>query len=650
MKKVCIFLLIILAIIALAFSPGNPKPKVIIIGDSTVKNGKGEGANGKWGWGDQIACFFDTARIDVVNHAIGGRSSRTFITEGRWDTTLKRLNAGDYLLIQFGHNDASEINDTSRARGTIKGISEDSIEIDNMLTGKHEVVYTYGYYMRKYVRDAKAKGVRPIIVSLIPRNKFEERGRMARDVSTYAGWAKQVAEAENVPFIDLNQRSATALERIASGNRRYILDSTYYKGDNTHTSLIGAKLNAALVAKAIDKLDNCELYRYLLTKTYNSKSANATKDFEIEKIEENGIQKGLVISTTLPEGNYDVSLSFGCKDKKCSTTVRGESRRLFLQNVETKKGVFSEQSFTVNVRNSHINKQRDVRLKPRENGKLNWDDKLTIELNGENIDLQSINVRPNPNAQTIFICGNSTVVDQDNEPYCGWGQMFTSFFGFGISIANYAESGESASSFLGEGRLDKLFTQAKAGDYIFIEFGHNDQKQKGEGKGAWLSFTDELKTFIVEARKRGLNPVLLTPVQRRNFSADTVANTHEDYPAAIRKLAAAEKVPLIDLAKQTRKLYEAWGEEQSVKAFVHYKAGDFPGLKEDVKDNTHFNNFGGYEVAKCVVEGIKTLKFNEITRYLRPEYLPFDPSKPDNPEKFLLPQSPYMDLTKPEGD
>ncbi|MDR3367407.1 MAG: rhamnogalacturonan acetylesterase [Prevotellaceae bacterium] len=356
-------------------------------------------------------------------------------------------------------------------------------------------------------------------------------------------------------------------------------------------------------------------------------------------------------SADLPEGDYDVTLLLGNPDHDAEITVRGESRRLLLEKIKTRKGAYSEQSFTVNIRGRRISADREVRLKPREVHKLSWDGKLTLELNGVHPGVRSIRIRRAEKPLTVFLCGNSTVVDQDNEPWCGWGQMIPRFFRQGISFANYAESGEAANTFIAAGRLEKLLTQAKAGDYILVEFGHNDQKQKGEGKGAWLSYTQNLRTFIAEARRRGMKPVLLTPVSRRTFDeSGKIVNSHGDYPDAVRKLAADENVPLIDLHKMTAILYEAWGREASKKAFVHYPAGTFPGQAAALEDDTHFNAYGGYEVAKCVVEGIRENRLADILQLLRPDYAPFDPKQPDEVERFSLPLSPFTEVEKPEGN
>ena len=241
-----------------------------------------------------------------------------------------------------------------------------------------------------------------------------------------------------------------------------------------------------------------------------------------------------------------------------------------------------------------------------ERQKLNWDDKLTLEFNGDAPQLSELIIEKVNNVPTVFLCGNSTVVDQDNEPWASWGQMIPRFFNDSICFANYAESGESANTFIGAGRLKKALTQMKPGDYIFMEFGHNDQKQKGPGKGAYYSFMTSLKTFIDEARARGAYPVLVTPTQRRSFDENgKIRDTHEDYPEAMRWLAAKENVPLIDLNEMTRTLYEAMGVEPSKKAFVHYPAGTYPGQNRVLADNTHFNPYGAYQISKCIIEGIK---------------------------------------------
>lgn len=355
-------------------------------------------------------------------------------------------------------------------------------------------------------------------------------------------------------------------------------------------------------------------------------------------------------SVRVPDGNYKVTVRLGSRKQAGITTVRAESRRLFIESVPTKKKEFIERTFIVNKRNTHIDGNEYVRIKPREKRKLNWDDKLTLEFNGSVPVCESITIEPaDTTVTTVFLCGNSTVVDQDNEPWASWGQMIPYFFDTNVCIANYAESGESANTFIAAGRLKKALSQMKKGDYLFMEFGHNDQKQKGPGKGAYYSFMTSLKTFIDEARLRGAHPVLVTPTQRRSFGPDGhIRDTHEDYPEAMRWLAEKENVPLIDLNEMTRTLYEAMGVEPSKRAFVHYPAGSYPGQTQDFADNTHFNPYGAYEIARCIVEGLKT-QVPDLARHLKP-FPAFDPARPDNPDNFHWDDSPFTEIEKPDGN
>lgn len=232
-------------------------PVFYIIGDSTVKNGDGTGKNNQMGWGTVITPFFDTTKIDVQNHAIGGRSSRTFITEGRWDKILATLKKGDYVIMQFGHNDASPLDDTARARGTIRGVSEDSTEIYNPIRKMKEVVHTYGWYMRKYVRETKAKGAVPIVCSLIPRENWKE-GKIVRSADSWALWAKQVAEQEGAYFIDLNELIAAKYEQMGEAEVH-----KFFPADHTHTNLEGAKLNAEIVASELKRINPGKIKNYM---------------------------------------------------------------------------------------------------------------------------------------------------------------------------------------------------------------------------------------------------------------------------------------------------------------------------------------------------------------------------------------------------
>ena len=341
-----------------------------------------------------------------------------------------------------------------------------------------------------------------------------------------------------------------------------------------------------------------------------------------------------LFSVALPEGNYNVKVTLGDKAGESNTTVKSESRRLMVESERTATGAFATRTFTVNVRASRIASDGAVKLKSRELDYLHWDDKLTLEFNGTKPCVCGIEITPASDAVTVYLAGDSTVTDQPREPWNSWGQMLPRFFKSGVAVANHAESGESLKSFIGERRLEKVLSTIKPGDYLFIQMGHNDQKERGAGVGAFTTYKDSLKRFVAEARKHEAFPVLVTPVSRRSFGPDGhVTNNLGDYPEAVRQAAKEEGVPLIDLNAMSKPFYEALGPEGSKKAFV---------------DNTHHNNYGSYELARCVVEGIRQNKLG-LARFVEDGLPTFDPSRPDPVEGFKVPPSRQGTSTVPDG-
>ena len=231
-------------------------PTLWIVGDSTVKNG----TPSQKGWGEVISPFFDLTKINVQNRAIGGRSTRTFMTDGRWDKILSECKPGDFVLIQLGHNDGGPVNDNTRARGTLRGIGEESQEIDNQLTHQHELVHTYGWYLRKYVQDSKAHGLTAIICSPVPRFPEAPVQKGQLEKSDYVRWSQQIADEQHVPFIQLN---GLIMDQYAGLQPDEIKAKYFTPIDNTHTNPAGAELNARCVIQGIRGLKDCPLSGYL---------------------------------------------------------------------------------------------------------------------------------------------------------------------------------------------------------------------------------------------------------------------------------------------------------------------------------------------------------------------------------------------------
>ncbi len=238
-------------------APGSSRiegrPVLFLIGNSTMRNGtKGNGNNGQWGWGYFAEEFFDNQKISVENQALGGMSSRTFYRR-LWPDIQKALRPGDWVIISIGHNDNGPF-DSGRARASIKGIGTDSLEVTIKETGEHETVYSYGEYLRRYVRETRARGANPVLMSLTPRNAWDDNGRVQRVSETFGLWAKQVAEQMNVPFIDLNDITATKFEKFGAHKMAY-----HFYGDKIHTSKFGAVLNARSAAEGIAECEDPQL-------------------------------------------------------------------------------------------------------------------------------------------------------------------------------------------------------------------------------------------------------------------------------------------------------------------------------------------------------------------------------------------------------
>ncbi|UOQ70417.1 rhamnogalacturonan acetylesterase [Hymenobacter cellulosilyticus] len=257
--RTALILLLGLSLLTAFLPRPKARPTLFLIGDSTVKNGKGRGDGGLWGWGSFLPAHFDTTRITVENYALGGTSSRTFRSQGHWAKVLPRIKAGDYVIMQFGHNDSSPVNDSTRARGTIKSNGEETQEIVNLLTKQPETVHSYGWYLRQFIAEIKAKGATPIVCSPIPRNAWTA-GKVTRNSADYGRWAAEAARQGGASFLDLNLLAANHYDQLGEAAVR----STYFNAtDHTHTIEAGARRNAQAVAEGIRELKNLALRKYL---------------------------------------------------------------------------------------------------------------------------------------------------------------------------------------------------------------------------------------------------------------------------------------------------------------------------------------------------------------------------------------------------
>lgn len=325
-------------------------------------------------------------------------------------------------------------------------------------------------------------------------------------------------------------------------------------------------------------------------------------------------------SVAVPDGNYRVTAALGDPRGASTNTIKAELRRLMVEDVRTAPGKTATVTFLVNVRTPQIDLGREVHLKLRErtNEMWSWDEKLTLEFNGSRPRLRRIEIARDNSVPTVYLLGDSTVCDQPSEPWNSWGQMLPRFFKPVVAVANNAESGETLKSALGAGRLDKVLSTMKPGDYLLIQFGHNDMKDRAPD--ALAAYKGNLKRFVADARARGGLPVLVTSMERK---AGAEHPTLGDYPAAVRDVAREEHVPLIDLNTMSVVFYKALGTD----------------LDKAFQDGTHHNNYGSYELAKCVVQGIRDLKLG-LAKNIASDFKGFEPAHPDPVATFMMPASP----------
>ena len=341
--------------------------------------------------------------------------------------------------------------------------------------------------------------------------------------------------------------------------------------------------------------------------------------------------KPFCFSVAVPDGNYKVTVTLAGPDDGSATTIKAELRRLMLEKVRVAKGEFATRAFTVNVRTPKIAGGGAVSLKPRERTSefRAWDEKLTLEFNGSRPCLCALEITRADDLPTVYLLGDSTVCDQPLEPWNSWGQMLPRFLTADVVVANHAESGETIKGSLGARRFDKVFSTMKTGDYLFLQFGHNDMKD--QAPDALATYRSNLKRLVAETRRKGGTPVLITSVERKNGVEQT---TLGNYPATVREVAAEEKTALIDLNAMSRDFYKALGPEKLGLAF---------------QDGTHHNNYGSYELAQCVVQGIKSSNL-DLAKFIVDDFKGFNPAHPDPVENFTLPPSPGAPGAQPLGN
>ena len=337
------------------------------------------------------------------------------------------------------------------------------------------------------------------------------------------------------------------------------------------------------------------------------------------------------------DGNYRVTIRLHGCDRVAYCTVWAEARRLMIEALELFPGEVREHSFIVNVRTPALPPPRPnvpgasaVRLAPAEINSPDWDSRLTFDVPECGALVMGVTVEP-VHVPTVYLVGDSTVADEWQEPGASWGQMLPRFFNPDIAVANHARSGATLKSFLAELRLDKVLSTLAPGDWLLIQFGHNDQKKEWPQTyvDAATSYREYLRAYIAEARRRGAVPVLITSPERRNFGANgQIIDSLGDYPDAVRVVAREDSVALIDLNAMSKAFYEALGPERAPLAF-----------RDGGRDKTHHSDYGAYQLARMVVNGVRAADMalvGDLASHLAPDAAALDPRAPDPPERFEL--------------
>ena len=609
---------------------------IFMMGDSTMCDYK-PGSYPQEGWGQRLRTFMKDD-VKVHNRACGGISSKTFIDSGRWQKVLDDIQPGDYAIIAFGHNDATKSKPQRYCN------KED-----------------YTKNMTLFIDGIREKGATPILATSIIHiggvsegedGKVSVRATCA-GLGPYLDATRELAAAKDVPLLDVNAAAKDAFEKMSKkeiesyymvlgpGESWYALKG---KADRCHPRDKGADFYARTAVelakeKAPKLYADCfkdpasvpfvatpkpkgldEAYQKMLAEEA-SKLASGTSD----KFYSYSYDEPMEI------GNYDVTVNLGTGKGACANYVKFMGRRLAVDRTDVKEGETKPVTFTARVPGPYTTRKGDE----------NNNRRLIVEMfsNAPQADMPVFEplIVPNPKARTIYLCGDSTVTDQGSEPWGSWGQILPAFVRQGWAVSNFARSGLALKTFEGEGRLTRILEHLQKGDWVVIQFGHNDQKIAGEEPAN--GYTRRLNEWIDKIRAKGAFVVLVTPVERRRFDEKTgehQGKTLADYAEAVKAVAEAKGVPFIDLNDASYRLHAKMGAKGSAKLQCNNKGKI---------DNTHHNVYGAYEMARIVAAGLAEIP--TIKEAIREQYKSFNPENPDQDPK--IPPSGKTDYTKPEG-
>ena len=626
----------ILAFVSLGLWAGACAGDIFMMGDSTMCDYK-PGSYPQEGWGQRLRTFTKDG-VTVHNRAVGGISSKTFIESGRWQRVLDDIKPSDYAIMAFGHNDAT------------KSKPQRYCNKDD-----------YKKNMTTFIDGIRAKGATPVLAtSIIHIGGVTEKAdgtvsvrATAASLGPYLEATRELAAAKAVPLLDLNAAAKEAFEKMTKkeieshymvlgpGESWYALNG---KSDRCHPRDKGADFYAR-TAVELAKKNAPKLYSdcfkdpasvpFVATPKPKGIDAAYRKLLDEEAAKPVGGTSGKFYSYAYDEpmeiGNYDVTVNLGTGKGASVNYVKFMGRRLAIDRTEVKAGETKAVTFTARVPGPYTTRRGDA----------NSNRRLLVEMfsNAPQADMPVFEplVVPNPKARTIYLCGDSTVTDQRSEPWGSWGQILPAFVRQGWSVSNFARSGLALRTFEGEGRLTRILEHLRKDDWVVIQFGHNDQKIKGEEPQN--GYTRRLNEWIDKISAKGAFVVLVTPVERRRFDERTgehQGKTLAGYAEAVKAVAAARGVPVIDLNDASYRMQGKMGAKGSAKLQV---------VNKGKIDNTHHNVYGAYEMARIVAAGLAEIP--TVKDAIRAPYRSFNPEQPDADPQ--IPPSGKTDYTKPKG-
>ena len=600
-----------------------------LAGDSTMCN-YADRQYPQQGWGQALARYMKNPDM-LHNWAVGGRSAKSYKAEGRWQKIVDALKPGDFVIIAFGHNDANKAK-----------------------TERYSSPEDYKGLMKGFAVDVKAKRATLVFATSIPHSggitknkdgKTHVRGSAA-GIGPYVDATRKLGAELGLEVLDLNAYACKAFEQTGADDafKLYmrIQPGEYAahpqgKSDGCHTRDTGADFFArGAVQMCFDrKLPIATLFKEPKDVAFTpigfngpGKDAKPLKDdFTKDEVAYAAAPATTGWRNPLEIGNYDVTIRLGDRDKPTVNFVKFMGRRLASDRIELKAGEFSNFTFTARIPGVYT----------RRNKTGIHSLGLSLFCNGQQVPVTETTVTRNDSAPTIWLCGDSTVTDQKREPWGSWGQILPAFIKPGWACVNFARSGLAMATFESEGRLARILEDLKAGDWVIVQFGHNDQKRPGEEPEN--GYTRRYGEWLAKFRAKGARLVVVSPCERRRFDEKTgehQGKTLAGYADAARAFAEKNALPFIDLNDITYRMQGALGADGSKPLQVDNKGK---------LDNTHHSIYGAYVNARIVASHLAT--FDGIGAAIRDEAKSFDPMHPSDPK---IPASGKTDWQKPEGD